>query len=266
MAEVNTSTRLRPSFLIIGAQRSGTTSLYRYLTEHPSIAPAAKKEVHFFDVHYEEGLGWYEAQFPSAEAVNGEGVISGEASPYYLFHPLAASRAAATLPEVKLIAILRNPVDRALSHHQHETRRGKEILPIEAALDSEVGRLRGEEDRLLHERGYRSHTHQWHSYRARGCYMDQIEVWLEKFRREQLLVLISEDFYADPSRALQEVTNFLGLPALPKREPTDFEKFNHADYSQMPAKVRAQLVEFFRPHNRRLAAFLGRNPGWDISR
>jgi hypothetical protein len=188
--------------LIIGAQRAGTTSLYNYLTAHPEIAPAATKEVHFFDVHYSKGPAWYEAQF----AGRAESQITGEASPYYLFHPLAAVRAAALLPEAKLIVLLRNPVDRALSQHQHETRRGKETLSLEQALAVEDSRLAGEAERIVREPGYRSTAHQWYSYRARGCYMDQIENWLRCFRREQLLILLSEQFYADPSTELRRVT------------------------------------------------------------
>ena len=257
--EDSSSARRLPTFLVIGAQRAGTTSLYNYLTAHPGIAAAATKEVHFFDVHYSKGPAWYEAQFPS----RGEAQITGEASPYYLFHPLAAARAAAFLPDAKLIVLLRNPVDRALSHHQHETRRGKETLPLAQALALEESRLRGEAERIATEPGYRSTAHQWHSYRARGCYMDQIENWLRSFRSEQLLVLLSEQFYADPSTALRQVTEFIGAEPLAARSAGDFEQFNKAEYGEMPPEVREELVRFYRPHNCRLAEFLGHDPGWD---
>ncbi len=111
------SLRLMPDFIIIGAMRGGTTSLYSYLTEHPSIGSAYMKEIHFFDVFFNKGLYWYRSQFPSsvqkyyAEHVQKRSFITGEASPYYLFHPHAPKRIAKTLPQVKLIVLLRNPVN-----------------------------------------------------------------------------------------------------------------------------------------------------------
>jgi hypothetical protein len=260
VSESSQPARLKPSFIIIGAQRAGTTSLYSYLAEHPLIAPAALKEVHFFDVHFAKGTGWYWGQFPASPAA---GAITGEASPYYLFHPLAPQRIAELLPEVKLITLLRNPIDRALSHHQHESRRGKETLPFGEALAAEPARLRGEAERIVREPGYRSTAHQWHSYRSRGCYMDQLEQWLPHFPRENFLTLLSERFYADPSTALRQVTDFLGLPSLPPQQAASFEKHNLASYEEMDPTLRQQLGEFYRPHNARLAEFLGEDPGWD---
>lgn len=260
MSDSSQPVRLKPSFIIIGAQRAGTTSLYSYLVEHPLIVPAAMKEVHYFDVHYAKGDEWYSQQFGTAPQ---PGAITGEASPYYLFHPLAPERIARLLPDVKLIALLRNPIDRALSHHQHETRRGKETLPFAEALAAEEDRLQGEADRIRHEPGYRSTAHQWHSYRSRGCYMDQIAQWLPHFPREQFLFLLSERFYADPSAALRQVTDFLALPPLPPQPAGKFEKHNLASYGEMAPEVREELATSYRPHNERLAEFLGENPGWE---
>jgi hypothetical protein len=253
--------RLKPTFLILGAQRAGTTSLYSYLTAHPQIAAAARKEVHFFDIHYGKGEAWYWEQFPLWEAGDTQ-TITGEASPYYLFHPLAPERAAAAVPHAKLIVLLRNPVDRALSHHQHETRRGMETLSFAEALAAEQTRLAGEAERICRESGYRSTAHQWHSYRSRGCYLEQLEHWLRFFPRQQLLILQSESFYADPAQSLRSVTDFLELPPVPPQTPKDYEKHNLASYDAMPAQVRAELTAFYAPHNARLARFLGYDPGW----
>jgi hypothetical protein len=256
------NSRLKPSFLIIGAQRAGTTSLYSYLTAHPQIAPAARKEVHFFDVHYPKGEQWYWEQFPTCDGGGFGPQITGEASPYYLFHPLAAERAAALLPDARLIVLLRNPIDRALSHHQHETRRGMETLSFADALSAEESRLRGEAERIRREPGYRSTAHQWHSYRSRGCYRDQLEQWLRFFKREQMLVLISEEFYADPARSLRQVTDFLVLPPLPPLPADAYEKHNLASYGSMNPALGGELADFYAPHNARLAEFLGRDLGW----
>ena len=110
-----------PSALIIGAQRSGTTSMFNCLARHPDVRRPLGKEVHYFDLHYARGLKWYRGCFPYRGQLRGR-VMTLDASPYHLAHPLAPKRAAKLLPEVKVIAILRNPIDRALSHHQHEVR------------------------------------------------------------------------------------------------------------------------------------------------
>lgn len=138
---------MRPHFLIIGAARSGTTSLYSYLVEHPRVVAAAKKELHFFDLRFPNGPAWYRDQFPSLSP----DTITGEASPYYLFHSHVPKRVFKLLPHVKLIVLLRNPVDRAYSHYYHAVKHGIETLPFERAIEQEDERLRGEVARMLEE-------------------------------------------------------------------------------------------------------------------
>lgn len=136
-----------PDFLIIGAQRCGTISFYRLLCQHPLVEGAARKEVHYFDLHFQKGEEWYRSFFPEAER---EDRVTGESSPYYIFHPLSAERAARLVPGARLIVLLRNPVDRAYSHYQHGLRRGYETLPtFEQALEAEPGRLAGEREKIL---------------------------------------------------------------------------------------------------------------------
>ena len=146
--------RMMPDFIIIGTQKGGTTSLYRYLIEHPCVAPIYIKEPHFFDIYFYKGLQWYRAHFPTAvekyyaRHIQKHDLITGEASPYYLFHPQAARRVAKTLPKARLIVLLRNPIDRAYSQYQHQTRQdGVEPLTFEEALECEEKRLAGEEEK-----------------------------------------------------------------------------------------------------------------------
>jgi hypothetical protein len=260
------SLRRLPDFIIIGGERCGTTSLYRCLLEHPSIVPAFRKELHFFDLNFGKGLKWYREHFPSVpyrylrEWVTGAPTLTGEATVYYLWHPHAARRAAATVPEAKLIALLRNPVDRAYSQYHHERLRGREGLRFEEAVDAEAGRLEGEVPRMLADEGYRSEAHRRHSYLARGVYVDQLRLWLERFPRQRLLVLRSEDFYADPGKTLGQTFEFLGLPPWPRRE---YRRYNQTTYPPMAPATRRRLLEYFRPHNQRLAEFLDRDFGWE---
>ncbi len=258
--------RLLPHFLIIGAQRAGTTSLYRYLVAHPAVGPVVlTKGAHYFDTNYEKGIGWYRSHFPSrwygrlVERRTGTRFITGEGSPYYVFHPLAPQRIAETLPDVKLILLLRNPVERAYSHHQHEVARGFEQLPFEEALEAEPERLAGEEERIRQDPRYRSFSHQHHSYLARGRYLEQILRYRALFPPDQLLILVMEEFFADPERGYARVLDFLGLP--PWRPPR-FPRYNARRYDEMDPTIRRWLEERFRQANRDLAAYLGIDLAW----
>jgi Sulfotransferase domain len=258
--------RLLPSYLIIGAQRAGTTSLHRYLVQHPGVRTMLRtKGVHFFDTGYGRGMSWYASRFPTrlyawyVARRHGVDLITGEASPYYLFHPHVPARVAEHLPGVKLITLLRDPVQRAYSHYQHEVARGFETLPFEEAIEAEPARLAGETERMEADPLYNSFEHQHHSYLARGRYHEQLDRWLARFPREQLLVLSSERFFAEPERTFRRVLAFLDLPPL---TPDAFERHNAYDYREMGAEVRARLVDHYREPNRRLYEALGEDLGW----
>lgn len=248
-----------PSLLILGAQRSGSTSLFNYLVQHPDVLPPLGKEIHYFDLHYQRGLNWYRGRFPYAHRLRG-GTLTLDASPYYLLHPLAPERAARLLPGAKLVALLRNPVERALSHYQHEVRGGRESLPFERAIEQEAERLSGEEERLRSDPTYYSFNHHRYSYVRRGRYLEQLRRWVQHFPRSQLLVLQSERLFADPVGATATVHEFLGVR--PHRLE-HYKPFLHGAYDRaMPAGVRTRLVEYFEPHNRELYDWLGKEFDW----
>jgi hypothetical protein len=257
--------RMLPDYIIIGAQKCGTSSLYRYLNEHPSVAAAAGKEVHYFDWHYRRGPRWYRAHFPTVayrelfRARTGQRLVTGEASPYYLFHPHSPLRIKRLVPDVKLIALLRDPAERAVSAYHHQVRAGTEPLSLAEALEQEPSRLAGEIERLSRNEDYKSVAHRRYSYLSRGHYAEQLEQWFRHFPREQLLVIRSEDFFNDPGGAVADVATFLGLPPLPPRQ---FRRFNAGDYEHTDPAIRARLNDYFAPHNRRLYQLLGRDFGW----
>jgi hypothetical protein len=265
-ARPTTALRPLPDFLILGAQRSGTTSMYRYLARHPAVAPVLfGKGVHFFDTNFERGLDWYRSHFPTAayRAVvsrrAGVRAMTGEGSPYYLFHPLAAVRIAEALPAVRVIVMLRDPAGRAYSHYNHERARGFEPLTFEEALLAEAERLRGEEERLIEHPGATSFEHQHHSYIARGMYAGQLRRLGELVPSERVLVVVSEEFYEDPDREYRRALRFLGLP---ERSLAAYERANSRRYPPMPAPTRALLDERFGQPNRELAHLLGRELPW----
>jgi sulfotransferase family protein len=245
-----------PTFLILGAQKAGTTALFAYLREHPAVTGPAWKEVSFFDRHYARGLNWYRGNFP----LRGRRAAAvGEASPSYLFHPLAPERVRAAIPQVRLVTILRNPVDRAHSHYQHEVALGREPLSFEHALEAEEGRLAGEVERLTADPAYFSHAWWNHTYASRGLYAEQLERWLGVFPREQLLVLLTDELASDPAGTYRLVLDFLGVgPHELGAYPRIFER----DYEPMQPATRERLTAFFAEPNRRLAELLGRELPW----
>jgi sulfotransferase family protein len=169
------------------------------------------------------------------------------------------ARVAEHLPRAKLIALLRDPVERAYSHYQHEVARGFETLSFEEAIEAEPARLAGEVERMAAEPLYNSFAHQHHSYLARGCYAEQLARWRALFPPEQLLVLSSERFFREPERSFARVLDFLELPP---STPDAFEKHNAYDYRQMDATTRGRLVEHYREPNRALYEWLGDDLGW----
>ena len=257
--------RLLPDFLILGGQRCGSTSLYTMLCKHPQVMQASHKEVHFFDNNHLRGEDFYRRVFPlrahaaARENYLGNKVVTGEATTYYLAHPAVPERVASLLPDARLIAILRDPVDRAYSHYQLSVRAGREPLSFEQALAAEPERLEGEQERLLADPGYRGHAHRYHSYRTRGLYLGQLEAWWEHFPPDQLLVLRSEDMFADPAAVYGAVAAFLGLePDLHR----SFAARNQVAYDGMLPETRAELAAFYAAPNRALERRLGRVLGW----
>jgi hypothetical protein len=260
-----------PDYIIIGTKRGGTTSLYRYLLQHPAVLPTfpsfqTLKGVRFFDEHFGKGFRWYRSHFPSApyrdmyERARQQRPITGEASPGYLFHPLAAARVARSMPRVKIIALLRNPIDRAYSHYRDEVKLGVETLSFEEAIDREPVRLAGELERAVTSPPYYSDALERYSYLTRGLYLPQVEAWMQAFPAEQLLILRSEDLSNEPRRIHLEVLEFLGLSVIPLE---NYPRYNSRAGSQMNPSTRRRLVEYFSPRNRGLYERLGRNFCWD---
>ncbi|MGL4175211.1 MAG: sulfotransferase family protein [Dermatophilaceae bacterium] len=250
--------RMEPGYLVVGTKRGGSTSLADWIARHPEVAPClSPKGTHYFDVNWRRGDAWFRSAFPKPAPGRK---ITGEASPYYMFHPLAPGRIAATLPDVKLIVCLRDPVARAWSHHAYEVARGREGLGFEEALDAEAGRLHGEEERLRDQPEYDSPHWRFHAYQRRGHYAEQILELHRAVGAERVLVVQSERLFADPEAELATVWRFLGLAPF---VPDDVRPKNaNAPYGSMPVHLVARLHEYYRPHNDRLAAVPGVDVWW----
>lgn len=263
--KLTAAARLLPHFIIVSVERGGTTSLYRYLTGHPCVAGAFRKEVDYFDFNWSRGLHWYRAHFPTrwqaawTRLRRGHPLVTGEATPYYLYHPQVPGRIARTLPDVKLIALLRNPVERAYSHYNMNCRQRKESLSFEEAIDCEEKRLADEYARLERGEIEFGENHYKFGYRLRGVYVDRLMLWHRHFPPERMLILRSEDLYENPPAVLDQVIDFLGLPPW---KLTEFKAYNQKPYQPIRPETRRRLVEYFAPHNERLYEYLGRDFGW----
>jgi hypothetical protein len=244
-AEETLATGALPDFAIIGAAKCGTTFFYHLLTKHPHVEPAATKEIHYFDMLSDEGIEWYRRCFPKPRLKDGRMTITGEASPSYLFDPHAPERMAGVVPQARLMAVLRNPVDRVLSAYYHRLRNGQETRTFEKTVRAS---LEGDPDsnRL-----------------SRNIYVDHLERWSSFFSEEQMLVVKSEDFFERPRETLKAVFDFLDLPDWEPAASDLGDRLNRGGYDQkMDPATRQRLQDFFEPHNQRLYDFLGVDFGW----
>lgn len=266
LGRLTSGARMTPGLLIIGGQRCGTTSMYRTLREHPNVLPPVlHKGVHYFDTAYGRGMSWYRAHFPlerTAARIEGRtGIrpLAFESSPYYMFHPLAADRIARDLPGVKVLVLLRDPVERAYSAHAHELARGFETEDFETALALEESRLAGEAERVAADPTYNSNSLQHHGYLQRGRYVEHLERLAGILGRDRMHVVDSHRFFSEPEPVYDDVLRFLGLP---HAGYPAFERHNARPRSPMDPAVRARLDEHFAPYDDRLAAWLGEPVSW----
>jgi len=264
-----------PTFIICGTMRGGTTSLYNYLMTHPEICMSRKKEVHYFDLNYYKGVKWYEKHFE--ECKNGKVKAIGEASPSYMYFEEVPKRIHEFLPNVKLIFILRNPVNRVYSHYWHEVRHTQENLSFEEAIEKEEERLsQGDIFSKIH-----------YSYKDRGKYIIQIKRFKKYFSNDQMLFLMTEDLEQSPEKVMKKIFEFLKvntnftdpswnikhnegkIPRIRKlnklkvKIPIQLIRgfihyINLKDYPPMKQQTREYLINYFKPYNKELEKFLGR--------
>ncbi|MEW6585077.1 MAG: sulfotransferase [Nitrospirota bacterium] len=260
------NTGVLPDFLIIGAQKCGTTSLYNYLIQHPCIYPASVKEVGFFDRYYEKSLKWYRAQFPSAfskyylKFIGKQRFITGEASTGYVLNPHALERIFKITPRAKLILLLRNPVDRAYSHYQHTLRIGMEDLSFDAAIEKEDERIGDAWEKMKSDENYYNFDIALYAYLRTGTYIDQVELLFKLFAKEQILIVKAEEFNSHPADIFRGVLDFLNMPPYERELSV---KHNAGNYPPMDPAIRQKLGNYFKPYNHALYHFLGRNFNWD---
>lgn len=236
--------------------KAGTTSFFTWLCAHPRIVPPRRKEIHFFDARYDRGLAWYRRCFPPIWSTPA-GAVTGEATPKYLYHPDVPGRVARDLPGVRAIALLRDPVARALSHYHHAVRTGRERRPFAQAVGEEIEALRRAEGRAPFPPLARR------AYVGRGIYAPQLRRWFDALGRERVLVLDAGAFFERPAEELERALDFLGLAHSPavRRAALGSPRNRHSYPPEDPA-VLAALRAFFEPWDEELGSLLGRPAPW----
>lgn len=241
--------RLRlPHFLVLGTQKGGTTSLQHLLEQHPGVYLPPCKEVHYFSLHAQEAPPWYAAHYSEARW----GQRRGDITPFYLFHPQAPARIQALLPRVRLIALLRDPVERALSQVFHARRHGFEPLDVAEALAAE-------EDRLATGSAY---SFQKHSYVARSRYLEQLDRYEALFPKRRLLVLKSEDLFTHTSAVWAQIQRFLRLRTIPLPMPLPKANAGGGEAAGVDPALRTRLRQQLASTAAGVKARYGIDWGW----
>ena len=255
--------RVLPDFIIIGSMKCGTTSLYYDICEHPCASPAAYDEIGFFDSNFHLGLNWYRSMFPRKKQIEDvrqkEGIaITGEDTPFYFWNPVAAKRIQKLLPNIKLITILRNPIDRAYSEYQDLVSSESNSPSFETFIENEIN-TRRKDSSLITEENFEIFN-QKNSYLLKGIYVDQLKIWAGLFPKEQIFTLSTENLNSEPITALESVFQYLNLPDYKIK---NIQRQKQKKYVPMNSQTRKILIEFFKPHNERLFKFIGKKFDWD---
>lgn len=262
--------RCLPDYLIIGAKRAGSTTLARGLVAHDDVLrlfpPAADiKGTYFFDVHHDRGIEWYRSHFPTRAAMDATAarlnrrVVVGEASPWYLHHPHAAQRAHEVVPDAEIICLVRDPVDRARSHHRERVRQGIEPIPtLETALEAESERTDGEWQAMQRDPSYVSLMLLNHGYAAQSRYVPSLARWIERFG-ERVRIVESEDLFADPPRVMAQVRSRLGLTGPSNADVEHFNRLSDTSAERTSTSASPQdhdLRRYFHDEREELAQML----------
>ena len=254
--------RSLPDFIIIGTVRSGTTSLYYNICQHECVLTAAYDELGFFDSNYHLGLNWYRSLFPTlfskwAVKQKTQFAITGEDTPFYIWNPLVAKRILKIIPNVKLIVLFRNPVDRAYSNYHLAVREGSENLSFEDAIQSELDSLKN--SKIKSDDDVKKYTVP-RSYIAKGFYADQLKIWLKLFKSKQLFITSTEDFESNANNTLNKIYDFLEIPQINLK---NLEKHKVASYPPMKDETRKFLVDLYKIHNEELFRMISKEFDWN---
>tara|TARA_Y100000310_G_scaffold67029_1_gene62343 strand:- start:1049 stop:1930 length:882 start_codon:yes stop_codon:yes gene_type:complete len=261
---LTSSFRVLPNFFVIGGVRCGTTSLYHYLGQHNCIKQAAYDELGYFDDNFHLGLNWYRSLFPTKfMQKNIESVykkfLTYDVTPFYIYNPLVVDRIFKFSPNAKIIAVLRNPIDRAYSNYNQKMQdEGDTKTTFEEIVHSEIEKIENDGN---DEENYAFLVDEFYELLlARGFYAKQLEFWFKKFPRKNVLLISSEELATNTDKTVSEIFEFLEVP---NQKISDLTKQNERKYPRMKDSTRDTLINFFKPYNEKLFYMLGSKFDWD---
>ena len=254
---ITASTRVLPNFIIIGTVRSGSTSLYYNICEHPSVMPAAYDEIGFFDSNFHLGINWYRSMFPTQKNMdelqkNTPYDITGEDTPFYFWKNEVVERISRTIPNSKFIIIFRNPVDRAYSNYNLAVRTGNEELSFEDSIDEEI--------EFMKNHTFRESVDRHRSYLSKGLYAKQLDLWKKMFSMNQIHILSTENMKNEPQLELLKIFEFLQISKYQIKNPQKQKMYN---YEKMSLKMKQKLSNYYKPYNEKLFDMIGKRFEWN---
>ena len=252
------SSRVLPDFIIIGTVRSGSTSLYYNICEHPSVLSADYDEIGFFDSNFHLGIEWYRSMFPTKKEIEQvkkktDFAITGEDTPFYFWKKEAAERIYEMNHNLKILSIFRNPVDRAYSNYNISIIAGTEKLTFEDAIDEEIN--------FLSKHSFRESADRRRSYLAKGLYQNQINIWFDIFSKKQIHLLSTEDMHKNPENTLINVFKFLEIPEYKIKKP---QKQKSNEYKKMKSQTRDKLLDFYKEYNEKFFETIEKRFEWNF--
>lgn len=225
-----------PHFLVVGTQKGGTTSLHHLLSRHPGIFLPTVKEVHYFSQHFQQSRQWYADHYHRAQP----GQVRGDITPFYLFHAAVPARIRSVLPRARLVALLRDPVERTLSQYFHARRHGYEDLDLASALEAEEERIRGADAVVSAADGFH-YSYQKHTYLSRSRYDEQLQRYLKYFPKRQLLVMRSEDLFNRLEQCWDPLLRFIGAEPQPLPEALPHSNSGQGEAALIPLSLKREL-------------------------
>jgi len=253
---LTSSFRVLPDFLVIGAKRCGTTSLYEYLGQHPCIKKSSHDHIGFFDDNFHLGIGFYKSFFPTIfekkffEFKNGK-LLTNDVTSSYIQNSQTATKIFQTLPDKKIIVILRNPIDRAYSEYNLDLRANPDIQSFETIIQNEIDNMEDKNDGEVIQNKH---------YLKRGIYFDQLKPWFELFPKKNILILSTEKFGEDANNIFNIIFKFLNLENYNIKNSKRMQK---GTYTKLNSKTREKLLKFYKLKNNQLYDLINEKFDWD---
>ena len=253
---LTSSFRVLPDFLVIGSKRCGTTSLYEYLGQHPCIKKSSHDHIGFFDDNFHLGMGFYKSFFPTIfekmffEFKNGK-LLTNDVTSSYIQNSQTATKIFQTLPNTKIIAILRNPIDRAYSEYNLDLRANPDIQSFETIIQNEIDNMGNKNDDEVIKNKH---------YLKKGIYFDQLKPWFKLFPKKNILILSTEKFGKDTNNIFNIIFEFLNLE---NYNIENSKRMQKGTYTKLNSKTREKLLKFYKLKNNQLYDLINEKFDWD---